>query len=174
MAAPTASGDRAGGYVLLGVMIGVFLLGIGLSAAVPLWSRVLQREREAELVFRGEAVVRAIERFQEERPGVFPESLEELVDGRHLRSVWLDPMTGGPFRLLRIEDELPSSPAAGEPEEPDEADDVDDAAQAAGDPSPTGIIGVVSTSTDLGFRLYQGQRRYRDWRFTAAATTRPQ
>ncbi len=173
MAAPTASGDTAGGYVLLGVMIGVALLAVGLSAAVPLWSRVLQREREAELVFRGEAVVRAIERFQEERPGVFPESLEELVDGRYLRSVWLDPMTGRPFRLLRVGDEPSSPPAAGEPEDPD-ADDADDAGEAAEGPSPTGIFGIVSTSTDLGFRLYQGQRRYSDWRFTTTGAPRPQ
>ena len=94
------------GYVLFGVLIGITLLGVGLSAAVTLWSQVLQREREAELLFRGEAVVRALERFGQDRPGTLPETLDELVEGKYLRRAWLDPMTGRSFRILRAEDAL--------------------------------------------------------------------
>ena len=184
------SGDRAGnspGYVLFGVLIGITLMGIGLTAAVTLWSRVVQREREAELLFRGEAVVRALERFQQDRPGTLPETLDELVEGKYLRRAWLDPMTGRDFRILRAEQQAtpatsvlagarprPTNPAGEEEPAPAQSEpqtEPDGAAEGA-----TGITGVVSTSDLLSFRTYNGARRYRDWRFetqiaTAAGST---
>ena len=198
-AAPIVSGERcrprriavspprrgaADGYVLLGVLIGVTILGIGLSAAVELWSQVLQRDREAELVFRGEATVRAIERFQRDRPGTLPETLEELVEGRYLRRAWRDPMTGEPFRLLRAEDAVRPVPgtAASAPPNPAGPDGPPSAGptataggrEAGGDGDERearGIVGVASTSSELGFRTYQGARRYRDWRFEASVAS---
>ncbi len=164
------SGDatrRDGGYILFGVLMGASLLGVGLLAAVTLWSRVLQREREAELVFRGEAVVRAIERFQADRPGAFPETLEDLVEGRYLRRAWLDPMTGNPFVLLRA---APAAgPATGPATGPAGAMDEEippETERADSDATP-GIVGVVSASDELSFRLYNGARRYSEWRFEA-------
>ena len=96
------------GYVLFGVLVGITLLGVGLSAAVTLWGQVVQREREAELLFRGEAIVRGLERFQQDRPGTLPETLDELVEGKYLRRAWVDPMTGRSFRILRAENALAS------------------------------------------------------------------
>ena len=117
MDARTVSGDRAGnssGYVLFGVLIGITLLGVGLTAAVTLWSQAVQREDEAELLFRGEAIVRALERFQQDRPGTLPETLDELVAGKYLRRAWRDPMTGRSFRILRAEEAAaPATSAAG-------------------------------------------------------------
>ena len=175
------SGDRAGnspGYVLFGVLIGITLMGIGMATAVTLWSQVVQREREAELLFRGEAVVRALERFQQDRPGTLPETLDELVEGKYLRRAWLDPMTGGSFRILRAEQQVapatsvlagarprPTNPA-GE-EEPAPADSEPQAATDGDAEATTGITGVVSTSDLLSFRTYNGARRYREWRFEA-------
>ena len=179
------SGDRAGsasrgseGYVLLGVLIGITLLGIGLTAAVTLWTRVVQRDREAELLFRGEAIVRALERFRQARPGTLPETLDELVEAKYLRRAWLDPMTGAEFRILRagapagaaavggVGAPRPTNPA-GEEEPPPASDEragtSADGAEAG--EAATGITGVVSTSDLLGFRSYQGARRYSEWRF---------
>ena len=173
------------GYVLFGVLIGITLLGVGLSAAVTLWSQVLQRDREAELLFRGEAIIRALERFQQDRPGTLPETLEELVEGKYLRRAWLDPMTGRSFRILHAEDALAtgasgsglarggragSGPA---PTNPAGEAEPRRAAGRAGREEPgeagaaTGITGVVSTSDLLSFRAYEGARRYREWRFEA-------
>ena len=98
---PRDSARNSEGYVLFGVLVGITLLGVGLSAAVTLWSQVVQREREAELLFRGEAIVRGLERFQQDRPGTLPETLDELVEGKYLRRAWVDPMTGRSFRILR-------------------------------------------------------------------------
>ena len=165
--------------MLFGVLVGVTLVGVGLTAAVTLWSQVVQREREAELLFRGEAVVRALERFQEDRPGALPETLDELVEGKYLRRAWTDPMTGRSFRILRAEEQTapatsvvgatrprPTNPAGEEDREP--ADSEAEQQDAAGAPeSATGITGVVSTSDLLSFRTYEGARRYSDWVFEA-------
>ena len=177
------------GYVLFGVLVGITLLGIGLSAGVTLWSQIVQREREAELLFRGEAVVRALERFQQDRPGTLPETLEELVEGKYLRRAWVDPMTGRSFRILRAEDALASGasgpglerggrPGSGPaPTNPAGEAEPRRAAGGAGREergeagAATGITGVVSTSDLLSFRAYEGARRYREWRFEAQVGT---
>ena len=179
------SGNRAGnssGYVLFGVLIGITLLGVGLTAAVTLWSQAVQREDEAELLFRGEAIVRALERFQQDWPGTLPETLNELVEGKYLRRAWLDPMTGRSFRILRAEEAAaPATSAAGivgarpRPTNPagDEFAERDEGAESEERPDPdapgtvTGITGVVSTSDLLSFRTYEGARRYNEWRFEA-------
>ena len=186
----TLSGSRAGnappgsaGYVLFGVLFGITLLGVGLSAAVTLWSRAVQRENEAELLFRGEAVVRALERFQRDRPGTLPETLDELVEGKYLRRAWLDPMTGRSFRILRAEAQTaaatsragvagarprPTNPAGGEFEVRDREQARPESGAAGTVGGITGgITGVVSTSDLLSFRTYEGARRYREWRFEA-------
>jgi hypothetical protein len=65
----------------------------------------MQREREAELLFIGEQFVAAITDFYERTPAGqrprFPARLEELLDDprwpttkRHLRRLYVDPMTG--------------------------------------------------------------------------------
>jgi len=178
----TVSGSRAGnssGYVLFGVLIGITLLGVGLTAAVTLWSQAVQREDEAELLFRGEAIVRALERFQQDRPGTLPETLDELVDGKYLRQAWLDPMTGRGFRILRAEEAAaPATAAAGvigtrprptnpAGEEFELRDEEEDRPESDTPGTVTGITGVVSTSDLLSFRTYEGARRYNEWRFEA-------
>ena len=188
----TVSGRNASrgseGYVLFGVLVGVTLVGVGLTAAVTLWSQAVQRDREAELLFRGEAVVRALERFQQDRPGTLPETLEELVEGKYLRRAWDDPMTGRGFRILRAEEAgapatsaagvigarpRPTNPAGAEFGERDEGGASGERDEDGERPDPdapgtvTGITGVVSTSDLLSFRTYEGARRYSDWRFEA-------
>lgn len=176
------------GYVLFGVLVGVTLVGVGLTAAVTLWSQAVQRDREAELLFRGEAVVRALERFQQDRPGTLPETLDELVEGKYLRRAWGDPMTGRGFRILRAEEATapatsaagvigararPTNPAGAEFGERDEGGASGERDEDEERPDPdapgtvTGITGVVSTSDLLSFRTYEGARRYSDWRFEA-------
>ena len=44
--------------------------------------------------------MRAIDLYQRRFPGAYPTDLEALVEGRFLRRLYLDPMTGEPFRVL--------------------------------------------------------------------------
>ena len=75
------------------------LAGLGQRASVA-----VQRDREAELIFRGHEIARALSAYRAATPGtikMLPASLQDLVDDRrgprplrHLRRVYLDPFTG--------------------------------------------------------------------------------
>ena len=100
------TGERpapARGYTYLLLLIAVAVGAALLSAAVPSWQAAAQREREAELLFRGGEFVRALASYRRSTPAgqpAAPQSLEDLlVDTRstpprhHLRRVYLDPFT---------------------------------------------------------------------------------
>lgn len=91
------------GFTYIGLLVAVALLSIGLAAVGQVWSTIAKRERERELLFIGSEFRRAIGRYYEGSPGAkhFPRKLEELVEDqrfpvvkRHLRKIYLDPMTG--------------------------------------------------------------------------------
>ncbi|HSF18144.1 MAG TPA: hypothetical protein VLK65_21600 [Vicinamibacteria bacterium] len=90
------------GYVLLGIVILIIILGISMGAAVPLWQKVVQREREQELIWRGYQYMQAVELYQKKYPGAYPPTLEVLVEQKFLRKLYPDPMTeSGEWRVLR-------------------------------------------------------------------------
>ena len=73
-----------------------------MSMALPVWSQQARREREAELIFRGEQYARAVALYQRRQPGALPSDLDMLVEQRYLRRRYRDPMTrDGVFRILR-------------------------------------------------------------------------
>lgn len=94
-----------GGYTYIGLLFLVAVMGITLAAAGMVWRVQAQREHEAELMFIGRQFTAAIARYYEntpagQRPG-FPSKLEDLLDDRrwpvpkrHLRRIFIDPMTG--------------------------------------------------------------------------------
>jgi type II secretory pathway pseudopilin PulG len=124
-----------------------------LSVALPVWRTVMQREREAELIFRGQQYARAIALFQRHYAGTFPSSVEALVEGRFLRRRYLDPMTNREFRLLYAD--VPYAAVAVRP-----------APTTIADPR-RGIVGVVSGSSATSLRSYGGRWRYDEWMFVA-------
>src|SRR5205823_7450189 len=74
------------------------------AAAVPAYQMQAKREREKELMFRGQEYARAIQKYQR-KFGVYPSSLEQLVQTnglRFLRKAYKDPITGKDFRLIRL------------------------------------------------------------------------
>src|SRR5882762_10224354 len=74
------------------------------AAAVPAYQMQAKRERELELIFRGEEYTRAIQKYQR-KFGVYPSAIDQLVQTnglRFVRHVYKDPMTGKDFRLIRI------------------------------------------------------------------------
>ena len=65
-----------------------------MTVAMPVWRTQAQREKEAELVFRGEQIARAINLYMRKMGGGnYPPSLDVLVQGRFLRKKYKDPMT---------------------------------------------------------------------------------
>lgn len=173
------------------LLIVLAIMSLLLSMALPVWHHAAQREREAELIFRGEQYARAIMLYQRQTPGAYPPDVDTLVEGRFLRRAYRDPMTaGGEFRLI-LQSELAefggeggagaaSGGASGEDEDGTGRPDDD----AGGRPGflqgvrpfanrngrePGGvdgnIAGVVSRSEETSIALYKGQSKYSDWVF---------
>jgi len=98
-------GGSQRGFGYLGLLFFIALTAAALGALGQRWSTAAQRERERELLFRGQAIVRAIESYAAATPQrpAYPQRLEELVEDRrslrprhHLRQLYADPFTGEP------------------------------------------------------------------------------
>jgi type II secretory pathway pseudopilin PulG len=84
------------GFALAAMLVAIAILSVMLLVALPTWRHQVQREKEAELVFRGEQYARAIGLYQR-RVGAFPPNLDILVDQKFLRTRYKDPITGEDF-----------------------------------------------------------------------------
>ena len=96
----SAGKRRQGGFTYIGLMIVVSIMGAGLAAFGQIASHAAQREKEAELLFRGDQYRVAIESYYKKEQR-YPKALADLVEDkrypmpvRHLRRLYADPMTG--------------------------------------------------------------------------------
>lgn len=90
------------GYNLVVLAVMVTILNILVAMALPSWGAIIQREKEAELIFRGLQYAEAIRVFQL-RNNRLPNQLEELVEvtPRSIRQLWKNPMAkDGAWRLV--------------------------------------------------------------------------
>lgn len=96
---------HARGFTYVGVLLLLALMSTALLLAGTLWSTLSKRDREADLIAIGDQFRLAIIEFHDVVPvgqqARFPKTLDELVldprwptTHRHLRKVFLDPMTG--------------------------------------------------------------------------------
>jgi type II secretory pathway pseudopilin PulG len=103
------------GYAMAALLVGLAVMGILLSAAMPVWRTMVKREKEEELVFRGQQYARAIGLFQRKYANAYPPSLDVLVEQKFLRKKYTDPMVKGDdggegaFQLL-YQSSLPQRP----------------------------------------------------------------
>jgi type II secretory pathway pseudopilin PulG len=90
------------GYNLLVLMVLVTVMNVAVAVALPSWSQFVQREKEAEAVFRGLQYAEAIRVFQK-RHSRLPNTLEELIEiePRSIRKLYSNPLhEGGQWGLL--------------------------------------------------------------------------
>jgi type II secretory pathway pseudopilin PulG len=172
------------GYAMAALLVALSVMAILMTVAMPVWKQATQREKEAELVFRGEQYVHAIALYSRKLPGALPPSLDILVEQHFLRKKYKDPITNGDFQPLTQAQaaagttQTPGrgaspggSSARGVGTSPPSSGASPFAAQPArgGAPSPGapagGIIGVVSKSKDTSIRLYKGRSHYNEWAF---------
>src|SRR6266566_483643 len=95
---------RDAGFSLAALIFFATAASILAAAAVPAYQMQAKREREKELIFRGEEYTRAIQKYQR-KFGVNPGSVDQLVQTnglRFLRRAYKDPITGKDFRLIYI------------------------------------------------------------------------
>lgn len=155
---------HTGGFTYVWVLLAVAFMAAGLAAIGELASTAAKREKEAELLFVGDQIARAIAAYRASSPGAaqYPQKLEDLLADkrypnlrRYLRRVYPDPLTGGPdWGLVR-------GPGGG-------------------------IVGVYSQSTarplktanfPREYESFVGATAYSEWRFLAevgGAPAKPQ
>jgi type II secretory pathway pseudopilin PulG len=103
------------GFTYLTVMFAVVLLGLAASVAAHQWKTVVKREKEAELLFRGGEIRRAIFAYcATSRPGMMhcPSSLDDLLKDpgsptgrRYIRRVYKDPISNDDWELIKTKDD---------------------------------------------------------------------
>ena len=99
-----SSPERERGFTFLWLIFVLAVVAAGLAAIAQPISLAAQRDREAELMFRGKEIARALSSYWAATPGEakqLPLTLDDLVDDRrgarpvhHLRRVYADPFTG--------------------------------------------------------------------------------
>jgi type II secretory pathway pseudopilin PulG len=184
-------GQDQRGYAMAALLVAMSVMAIMMSIALPVWNTAARREREEELIFRGQQYARAIALFQRRYPGTFPPNVDVLLNEKFLRKRYTDPMTDdGDFQLIPLGAPIPGQgPPAGSSQAATQAQtqaQLDALARQTGglpgqgrgpvrSPFPAaqqpglqvGIMGVVSRSTAQSFRLYNGRDRYNEWAFIA-------
>jgi type II secretory pathway pseudopilin PulG len=159
---------RDSGYTIIMLLVVLTVLAVGLLVAVPVWQTQIRRESEEELIFRGKQYVEAIRLYQQKNPGQFPPSLEDLHKKRFLRRLYPDPMTGhGKWDIICQSDRMgrrqTATPGGQAGAGGLQLLIVPEASlRAIGTPR---ILGVVSSSTKTGLRLYNDEETYDKWFF---------
>ena len=185
--------NRERGYAMAALLVSLSVMSIMMSMALPVWSQAAKREREAELVFRGEQYARAIELYQRKFAGAFPSDFDTLVEQRFLRRLYEDPMSeDGEFQPILQAQANASQGGPTTTARPGETTGRGQAQGAGGGAGPGqtqgggltggfgeivqqqgsegggvqgGVVGVVSKSTDSSIMLYNGRGKYNEWAF---------
>ncbi len=188
---------REKGYALLLVVFLAAILMLSLAVAVPPALHEGTREREEELIFRGEQYQRAIGLFYK-KYGRYPNTVDELLrtnDLGFLRKEFPDPMTkDGKWRIIGLgpggalvgsgQNPLgpgsgpaaPTGPGTTAPQPPSR--ETRGRGEPGRRPSSGGqpaypIAGVVSKSTKPSIRVYNGSSGYSNWEFIYDPTKDP-
>ncbi len=85
------------------LLVAMSVIAVLLSVALPTWSQMVRRDREEELIFRGEQYARAINQYQRKFANQSPSSLDVLIEQRMLRKKFKDPLSpnkDGEFQML--------------------------------------------------------------------------
>ncbi len=103
------SGAAEAGYAMAALLVGLSVMAVLMSMALPVWTTFNKREREAELIWRGQQYARAIGLFQRKYANTYPPNVDLLVEQKFLRKKYKDPITNEDFQMI---------PAGGGPNQP--------------------------------------------------------
>jgi len=98
------------GFTYIGLLLFIAIFGIGFSVIGMSWEYQVRSEKEKQLLFVGSEFRKAINSYYTYAPDaikVYPSSLNDLLLDRrvstikrHLRKIYVDPMTGQPNWFL--------------------------------------------------------------------------
>jgi type II secretory pathway pseudopilin PulG len=175
--------SRESGYAMAALLVAVSVMAIVMTVAMPTWRQMVQREKEQELIFRGQQYVRAIQLYQRKFAGAYPPDFDTLVKAKVLRKKYKDPMVeDGEFELV-YQGSLIMPPAGrgggagqrgGTPgSQPAFSFDSRSGTSTRGGQivGPRGgVVGVRSKNTAESIRIYNGATHYNEWRFVFTPT----
>jgi type II secretory pathway pseudopilin PulG len=165
------------------LLVAMGVMAIVLSTTMPVYSTMAKRERETELIFRGQQYARAVTLFQRKYGNALPPTLDVLLEQRFLRKQFKDPITNDDFQLIG-----PGSPELAEAANAAPAQAGRGRGQRDGGPpivqqqvsgrgvqsnpvnagqAPGGILGVISKSKETSLRIYNNHDKYNEWLFLA-------
>jgi type II secretory pathway pseudopilin PulG len=174
----------------VGILIMVAISAILLGKAAESWESQVWRDREAELIFRGEQYKQAIETFYTNQRRL-PTKLEELLDvePRSIRRLYKDPMNpDGEWVLLHADasgKRIPREPVVGREFDPDSEHTKwldksgprrsrvhysmpgQKSRQQLSGGTGAFIIGVASSATRDTIQIYNGASTAAEWEFVA-------
>ena len=140
------------GFTYLALLAAIVIIGITLGAAGKSWRAMADREREEELLFRGDQYRRAIERYMTAVPGrvQYPETVDQLLKDnrtlegkRYLRQRFKDPISGEDF--VEVRDQL--------------------SRRILGFHSPSDKQPLKQGNFPDPYREFEGKQRYSEWVF---------
>jgi len=183
------------GYAMAALLVSLAVMMVLMSVAMPVWKTQAQREKEAELIFRGEQIARGINLYMRKMGGAsYPPSLDVLVQNRFIRKKYKDPMTEndtslpmnqrGEWDIINAAGGVPGqggsspqqpggrgrggAPATGLSAPPSRAGSAPTGSQTPsfGGQAAGGMMGVRSNSKESSFKVYKGTgTHYNEWLF---------
>ncbi len=167
---------RDAGYALLVVLFMAAMVLIALAVAAPRLLHEGQREKEEELIFRGEQYKHAIGLYYK-KFGRYPMKVDDLIrtnDRGYLRREFKDPMTkNGKWRFVGLgvggvlvggRSPMPGAPAVPSGTGLSNAEQKPPSV-GTGEPGSLPIAGVASRSPAHSIRVYDGATSYSAWEF---------
>ncbi len=87
-----ATGMRRRGFTLIELLVVLSIIAVLLTLAAPRYFQHVERAKEAVLRENLATMRHALDQYHADK-GVWPESLQTLVDERYLRTLPMDPLT---------------------------------------------------------------------------------
>jgi type II secretory pathway pseudopilin PulG len=158
------------GFAMAALLVGMSVMAIMLSVAMPTWNQQIRRDKEEELIFRGNQYARAINFYQRRFANASPPSLDVLIDQHMLRKKYKDPMStekNGEFQLLYLSMTATPGRAGGANQQSGNQQSQSSAGMVLGTTPTGGILGVASKNKGESLRVYNGKTHYNEWQFVA-------
>lgn len=134
------------GFTLAAILVALSIMMIMWALALPVWEKLNQREKELELIWRGNQIQKAIGRYFF-KFGTYPPNLDILVEKKFLRKKYKDPIwKDGEWETLH---QITSKRA--------------EDGSVITNVGP--IIGVISQSKEESIIWYQNLHHHNEWRF---------
>jgi type II secretory pathway pseudopilin PulG len=162
------------GFAMAALLVAMAVMAVVMSVLLPVWHTLSVREKEEELMWRGQQYDRAIQLFRKKNAAPGPPNVDALIRGRFLRKKFKDPITNDDFEFVGVNAGQPtmtggpSAPGAPGAQRGPGASGMQQQRPPSQPPRGFGqLIGSVrSKSKKHSFREPDGATTYDQWQFS--------